>query len=394
MLARWRAADVWLRSAVVLWVGLTLFCALRSALRPHSHTVYPIYTHAAWQWRHGEDLYVPKPGYDFYRYSPAVAVFMSALTPLGDALGGALWRVGGVVLFASGLAAWLRAEGTKPLPSPRLGLFCVLLWPVLLQNVNNGQVNLHVGGLLLWGTADALSGRPWRSAWTFAAAAVVKPYVLALPLLLGLIDRRLFWRLGLATAALVLSPFLFRSPQYVVDQHCGWWKAMVDDDRSINALARAYRDLPMLCRVYAVPMPTTIYRGIEVAVGIGMAGLIVAGVRAGWPRPVLFERAFALAAVWLTTLGPATESCTYLLLGPALMYAAVTRPGRSGWPVRWAAALLIAPVAASLFPDDWRVQVLGPQPVAGLVFLGFTLYECVGDFTRPSQAPLQLSRAA
>jgi hypothetical protein len=68
----------------------------------------------------------------------------------------------------------------------------------------------------------------------------------------------------------------------------------------------------------------------------------------------------------MTVLGPATESCTYLLLAPTAALAAVTR---RGWASRVAYALLAATVAAGLFPNDWQVQAFGPQPIAALLLL-------------------------
>jgi hypothetical protein len=345
-------------------------------MRPRSHSVYPIYSYAAGEWLAGRDIYVQVPEFDFYRYSPTVAAFFSLWQPLGDGWGGALWRVLGVVLLAYGLMVWARDILPRTLAAHHFALLLLIVWPLLLQNVNNGQANMHVCGLLLWATADVLRGRLWRSAIAFAVAVLVKPYVLALVGLVAIIEPRLVVRFAVALMVGLGLPFLLQSPAYVARQYAGWVHHFEENDRSTGEIRNAYRDLQMLFRVYAAPLSHLTYQTIEVAAGLGMAGLLVLGRLANRSRRELLHMAFALAACWMTVLGPATESCTYLLLAPTAAAAVVCHPGSVGRWARLACGLLIGVVAASMFPQDWSVQVLGPQPVAGLIILAVTVREC------------------
>jgi hypothetical protein len=365
------------RLAVVLWVTLTLACAARAALRPAGHTVYPVYAHAARAWLCAGDLYVLVPHYDYFRYSPLMAATFVPWLALGDAAGGALWRVLGATLLAGGLWSWLRERrGSSP---PALNF--LLVWPFALHNINNGQSNPHMLGLLLFGVAGAASGRLWPSAICFALAVLIKPYVLAVALLVAVAQPRLWPRLAAALAAGVALPFLFQHPGYVAGQYAAWIRHFADNDRSDFPLRGCYRDLALLFRVYLVPLSPRAYQAIQVAAGLAMACAVrsFAGrasdgleypslARPANTAAAVIDRAFALGSIWVTAFGPATESCTYLLLAPVL--AAAVADSRNALP-RLAYALFAITIAASLFPGDWRVQALGLQPAGGLVLLAW-----------------------
>jgi len=373
------------RVAVFLWMALVVVCAARAALRPASHTVYPVYSYAARAWLAGGDLYVLVPQYDYFRYSPLMAATFVPWLALGDAAGGALWRAFGAALLAGGMGSWLRdsnfceRRGLSPPLSPPV--IFLLVWPFALQNINNGQSNPHMLGLLLYGVAGATAGRLWQSAVCFALAVLIKPYVLAVALLVAVARPALAPRLAVALSAGVALPFLFQHPAYVAGQYVAWIRHFADNDRSDFPLRGCYRDLALLFRVYLVPLPPRAYHAIQVAAGIAMAAVVwmyrrQPGARAT-ETPSLALRtdsqtialAFALGSIWVTVFGPATESCTYLLLAPVLAAAVVTGDAAP----RLAYALFAVTIAASLFPGDWRMQALGLQPAGGLILLAWML---------------------
>jgi hypothetical protein len=377
------------RATLALWVALAVICAVRAALQPASHTVYPVYTHAARAWLARDELYVLVPGYDYYRYSPLAAAFFAPWLALGDGWGGAMWRIVGAALLAQGLFAWTRLGQRRGVSPP---LVFLLVWPFLLQNVNNGQSNPHMLGLLLLGTAEATLGRLGRSATWFAMAALLKPYTLAAAFLVAVAEPRLWGRLMMALAVGLALPFCFGPMDYVASQYVSWVTHLTGNDRSDFDLKGAYRDLALLFRVYLVPLRPATYHAIQLAAALAMAAVTAAGRRMGFPRRDLLTCAFALAACWMTVLGPATESCTYLLLAPSLAATLVARPSRWLW---LAYGLFAGTIAAGLFPQDWRVQALGPQPLAGLILLGVT----IGDYgaalrrTPAATAPAALAAA-
>ena len=338
------------------------------------HTVYPIYSHAAENWLAGRDVYDYTPGLDAYRYGPSASVLFVVLKPLGDAWGGVLWRVGGVLILAGGLVAFMRHVVPMSLTLLESALVFLLVWPLLLQNVNNGQANPHLIGLALWAVADLAQGRLWRSAAMLAAAFVIKPYILALAGLLVLIEPRLILRLIVTVGATLLLPYAVQSTAYVNQQYQSWFRHTMADDRSHGPLPQAYRDLQLLLRVYLQPIARSTYQLTEIAAGLLMAGVIATGRYLNRPPKELLTIAVTLSCCWMTVFGPASEGCTYLLLGPAAVISTILNPG---YLSRSAVALLVAVCAASLFPNDYRVQTLGVHPIAGLIVLGVTIRQCL-----------------
>jgi hypothetical protein len=76
----------------------------------------------------------------------------------------------------------------------------------------------------------------------------------------------------------------------------------------------------------------------------------------------------------MTAFGPATESCTYILLAPALAWALLEAFSAS-WP-RWitfaligSQVLLVLTQTAVWFPGARQFRDLGPQPFAALLVL-------------------------
>jgi hypothetical protein len=370
--------------AAFVWITTALICAALAVAKPRTHTVYPIYTYAAGEWAAGRDIYVEAPGFDFFRYSPTVAAFFVPWRCLGDAWGAAVWRLLGVGILAAGIIVWSR-DALGRSANIHVSWLFLLITPFLLQNVNNGQANSHVLGLLLLGTASVATDRVWQAAMLLTAAALFKPYVLTIAALIGLIERRLLPRLIVMLGVGLALPFLFQTPDYVARQYGEWFQHLLGNDRGTLGLRSAYRDIGLLFRQYFVPLPASAYLTVSATVGLLLAWLVWRSVQLRQSRSGQICRAFALGSCWMTVLGPATESCTYLLLAPTLAAVVLSRSGRSGRWVRASYAIFIGTISASLFPQDWQVQALGPQPIAGSILLFELVRESVAAIRRPPQ---------
>jgi len=359
--------------AILVWTVMTLACLAKAYLKPTKNTVFPIYTFAAGEWRAGRDLYVKMPEYDYYRYSPLMAAFFVPWRELSDAWGGVIWRLVGMGILTWALWRWIRDVLQLKCKSVIAGIY-LLVAPFVLQNLHNGQSNVHMLGFLLLGMADAATGNAWRSALWFALAGFIKPYVLAIAGLIAIIEQRLFVRLAVVLIAGVAVTFMFQKPAYVADQHVKWFFHFFENDRSGSAMRDWYRDLQLLFRIYLWPLPPRVYYLGSALIGLGMAGIIYR-LRSTISRPQLVTLAAALGGCWVTVLGPATESCTYILLAPMLAGAIMTQ---SGWPraaLMGSWWLFFLTISTALFPANWKVQVWGPQPIAALIFLGAVSYE-------------------
>jgi hypothetical protein len=245
-----------------------------------------------------------------------------------------------------------------------------------LGSLNNGQPNPLVIGLLLCCLAAAADG--W---WKTAAACVglacaLKVYPLALGLLLAVAYPRRFagWLLAALVLALLL-PYALGNRDYVTRQTTLWIARLVNEDaRRSWPLEISYRDLWLLVRVTGLDrwVSSGGYLAVQLIAAAGCAVLTAAGRLRGWQQGQVLLGVLALGSCWMIVCGPATESCTYILLAPALAWAVIRAPvERWPMPVRWlpalAAVLLLAGILAGLTPYTALIHAVGEQPLAGLL---------------------------
>jgi hypothetical protein len=231
-------------------------------------------------------------------------------------------------------------------------------------------------------------------------ALLVKLYPLALAMLLLLLYPRrftgpfLFWMLvGFGT------PFLLRSPDYVGRQYYHWYQVLKVDDRSQIQISVSYRDLWLLIRLAGEPISHAAYQLIQVGAALVIAALCWRHKRIHGNDGAVQHWAVELACCWMTVLGPATESCTYILLAPTLAWRVFQSWVRSTallprWLLTASGGLFLAPLIANWFPQASRVHALGLQPLAALLLLGVVL-AFPPSFAKETQAevPIPLLRS-
>jgi hypothetical protein len=191
--------------------------------------------------------------------------------------------------------------------------------------------------------------------------------------------RRLGPRLLVALALLVALPFLLQDPHYVVRQYQLWYERVGhgDDNRRFWPLAVSYRDLWLILRAWEVPVSLPLYKGLQLAGAATCAVLtLLATLRLKQGRETLFV-ALSLATAWMLLLGPAPESCTYVLAVPTLaawlLHTADGRNHAANCLAVWAYGLLLLCVfAGSYSPTIKLYQASGLQPLGvGLYIVGF-----------------------
>jgi hypothetical protein len=116
---------------------------------------------------------------------------------------------------------------------------------------------------------------------------------------------------------------------------------------------------------------------IQLSVGAAIGLVCWLAKKASWSRQNLTLLAFGLACCWMTVLGPASESSTYVLLAPIsswLVLRAFVSKNRVGWTRNLfllAYGLLLASQMSNWFPFGRDFQHMGPQPLAAiLIFMG------------------------
>jgi hypothetical protein len=375
---RWATID-WGQLALLVWAIVLLVVCTRTAIQPRTRSLFYTYASAGADWIDGNNLYYHDdwPSYlDQYRYSPFVAVTFTPLSFLNERFGNVLWRLFNAGVFLGGLWWWLRTVLPDARTNSLKAAMYLLVVPLSLASLSNGQTNPLVIGFLLMATAALQSKRFTLGALFIACACALKLYPIAVGLLLLLIyPRQLSWRLALMLIAAAVLPFCFQWPEYVLDQYRQWFHLLGSDDRKDFPLHIAYRDLWLLFRIGGVPgTPTAwaFYRGVQLVAAALCAGLVVATRWAGLSKSRQLTAALMLGCCWMTLCGPATESCSFVQLAPALAWALIASR-LENWPasVRWLPTagfiLLLIGVLAGLVPWTGYIHGLGEQALGTLL---------------------------
>jgi dolichol-phosphate mannosyltransferase len=393
-----------LRASVTLWTLVVLVLMVRAVLQPTRHSVYPIFARAGNCWALGQDLYGHAPagsGLDEFRYAPLVAALCAPLSGLPLQLGGVLWRSLNTLVFLLCFLSFARTvfPGRAALDERMLGWLSLLLLPLSLPSLNNGQTNPLVSGLLLLALSATIRRRWTLVALCLAVPCLLKIYPLAVALLLMLLHpRQLAGRLGLWLSVGLLLPFVLQDPSYVAEQYRAWLDYLMTDDRQGRALAASYRDFNLLLRLMKVDLSPRIYLAVQLGVAAGTCLVLVHGRRQGWPRRQLLHCLLDLSCCWMTLFGPATESCTYTLLAPTLALAAIQalRAGRSVWTrglLVAIVALFLASLIATALPGG-KALAFFLNPLAALLLFGERLGNLPGPRGRKMLQPIFAGRLA
>jgi hypothetical protein len=384
---RWMQRSRFERVAVFLWSLAIVVCAGRALVWPNRHSVFPIFSEAGRAWRATGDLYHAGASEPF-RYSPFVAACFAPLSLLPDHLGGALWRLLGLGIYLGAFFWWLRRVSDRPLVPAHRALLFVLILPLSVGALNNGQSNLLLIGLVMAACSAALTGRWNLSCACIALAFLFKVYPIAIGLLLLLIyPRRYWWRLPAAIAVGLMLPFLMQNPYYVADQYAGWLEHLQDNDRQLLDPTQWYRDFRLLWSLGIAPMDYHVYQIIEIVAGAVVAAMCLIRLRVRGPDRPLHALLFSLGCCWMTVFGPATESVTYVFLAPAAAWGVLRvvceRPPWIGrFLIFTGYGLLVLCQIVDWFPFGRLAHSLGPQPVAGLLLAaGFITIEWTGAYT-------------
>ena len=371
--------------AGLAWAGLLLGLAAFGYCFPRAHTVYDIYARAGRNWWAGQDLYTAR-GTDYYRYSPLFAVGMTPFALLPDRYANPLWRLANGVLYAAGLAVWAARVLPRSPAGPAQdagramwGAFLLLALPTSLHSLHNAQANLLMLGAILLGLAAAVSGRWNRAAAWLALATLVKGYPLALALLLGaLYPRRFALRYAGALAVGLVLPFAAGRPAVVAAQYASWLGHLRD---STTIMRERLRSLDHLLALYGHPVVPRTFWAAEALAGAGVL-ILCASYRRRTPdlraQLVVVLEGFA---AWAALFGPATESCTYVIMAPAIAWALVDAFRRPApWPGRFVlvlSLLLMGPLTTDLAGPMLRnfANEHGSQPVGALLFVVYLLVQ-------------------
>ncbi len=371
------------------WLILLVAVCVRVGISPQRQSVSAAdYMPTGWHWIHGEEIYHAK---HHFVYSPLVAAAFAPLSIFPAGLSNILWRVICVLALVWAATAWLRSglSGLDGRPGaaaslPAVNVALLLLLPLSIGNVNNGQMNVLVLAVVTCGVL-AVSRQWWNlAALLFAGAGYMKIYPLAIGLLLAVLyPRQLSWRLILAVAGLFLLSLVLQRPSYALTEYSHWFATLRGDGRLDTDLDASWRDFGYLLRAVGVPLSDRGYRVMEVASGGALAVFVWLGQRRWhWPDTRLQGAVFSLGCAWMVLFGPATEAATYVVVAlpvcATLIAAWTLRAPQARSPLGALPGIIATAYALLLLADLANAWVAGGrhhlylralQPVAALLYV-------------------------
>ncbi len=306
--------------ALIAWGIVIAVLAFLIARAPHKASILTVYETGGQRWLDSELLY---QNYRGFIYSPLAAAFFVPFKLMPDFASNFLWRILNAGVYLASVLWWLKS-GFHRIPPRIYGAVFLLLVPLSVGNLNIGQVNPLIIGLLLASVVAAHRQRWALSAFCVAFATYFKIYPLAVGLLLAVLYARRFsvW-LALALIALGLLPFALQRPSYALDQYHAWIASRSADNRRLYAQEIAPCDLYMLLKLCRIHISERVYLAIQLLSGAAIALMCAVGRWKSWPEERLLVSMFSLVSCWMLLCGPATESATYVMLAPAVALALV-----------------------------------------------------------------------
>lgn len=357
------------RRAWVVWACFALLVVVaRLDSVPSAGNVFSIYREAGLRWLDGRDLY---PAEFLFNYFPPSAVLFAAWSWLPFGLGGALWRVVNIAVFAFGV--WTVSHRSERRPASQRFFIATVVTVVLSASAARyGQMTLAMAGLMMAAVAYADSGALRRAAVCAALAMALKPLAVVLMLLLVAVYPRLLWRMAIAVAVFFLVPFLFQHADYVWRQY-----AAVPEMLATRAQPN-YEWQQNIFGLLDKLWWTATNAGQAIVSGANAVAVLFLCWRARRRAPAIGAALsiYALASCYILLFGSGTESNTYAMLAPVIGLAAAT-----AWDARdrrllgFVSAVIVIMLLSHTLQHAYPHTVLAMvKPVACLLLLGWLVW--------------------
>src|SRR6201987_4086588 len=315
-------------------------------------------------------------------YSPTVAAFFAASTYVPFVVGNILWQLLNGVILLAGVRAVLKVNLFPGIDQRYSGIVYLLLVPLAIGNIDIGQANPLVAGLLLLAIA-AVRAQRWNSAaLCVAIAKLFKLYPITVGLLICLIaPKRFGCRLLIAILVLIAAPFLLNHWSYVWNQYHECIVKRMAENRQNWPIGKLPLDLWYILHwCCGLPIAPIVYRLIQLGTATILASFCVIQTRRGWAIHRVLTGLLCLSSVWMTLCGPATESFTYVLLAAPITFALVQafNTSQPNWLRAWIFIAFVLQLLAvgrmRLFPHFYQFWGLSMFSLSALVFLGYCVF--------------------
>ena len=303
-------------AALLAWLLSVAIVCLRIYRDPGSHSVFTGYREAGVAWIHQAQIYGTA---GTFLYSPLIAAFYSPFALISPNLSEVIWRL--ILGLALPLALWFNARKLFDFSKKDFACLFLLILPLTLSSLNNGQANIIILVLFLVATGAASQARWFTCAFCASFAVYWKIYPIAFALLLIVIfPKKLTVRVLLVLVGLFVVSLFLQRPSYVLQEYNNWFVTLTSDRRRAHEYYGRWRDFYLLLRLTGIPISTMWWKIVEVIAGIIAAAICFLGTIRRWPLAALLFGAMALSIVWILLFGPATESATYVLIAVPSAY--------------------------------------------------------------------------
>jgi hypothetical protein len=341
-------------AAPALWFLCVAIICIAAYLHPGLHSVSSIYREAGAAWIRQDQIY--STGESAFLYSPLIAAFYSPLALVSQNLSEALWRL--LLGVALPLSLWLNARKLFGFSNNEFAYLLLLVLPLTLGNLHNGQANLIVLVLFLIASASALQSRWWACAFSASLTVYWKIYPVVFVLLLTvLFPTKLTARMFLALLGLFVVSLILQKPSYVLGEYANWVSHLVSDHRRATEYYGRWRDFYLLLRLIGIPISAMWWKVVEVITALIAVAICVFGKMWRWPAVTLVFGALSLAVVWILLFGPATEAATYTLIAVPCAYLLIL-----GWC------------------DASEASEMAPRRTATVAYLGFVAGDIINSW--------------
>ena len=317
-----------LLAALSLWFLCVIVVCVRSYQHPGLHSVFPAYRNAGIAWLHQEQIY--ETGGSAFLYSPLVAALYSPFALISQNVSEVLWRL--LLGLALPLSLWFNARALFGFSQKELACLLLLILPLTLSNLNNGQANIILIVLLLAATGAVLQSHWWTCAFCASLAVYWKIYPVVFALLLATIfPNKLGLRMFLALGGLFIISLLLQKPSTCWRSAGARAGSPALSMKALLGFVLGFIGGPvvvvvlvyLILRLIGIPISMMWWKVVEAIAGLIAAAICLVGrIRRQSPVTLVFG-AMSLAIIWMLLFGPATEAATYILIAVPSAYLVI-----------------------------------------------------------------------
>jgi Glycosyltransferase family 87 len=172
--------------ALALWFLAVIIVCVRVYRHPGLHSVFWTYRNAGAAWIQQRQIY--GVGGSAFLHSPLIAAFYSPFALISQNASEAIWRL--LLGVALPLSLWLNSRALFRFSQNTFTCLLLLILPLTLSNLNQGQANVVLIVLLLVATTAALQSHWWTCAFCASVSIYWKLYPVVFALLLTPFSRR------------------------------------------------------------------------------------------------------------------------------------------------------------------------------------------------------------